>query len=95
MPSRAKRRSTARRASAQTAAPGLWRRRKWWFLGGASAAGMTLLVALTLALSGPEATELTVELGAAPDVVLATLDGDFRVSENRGEVLLLYFSFPG
>ena len=99
MASRAKRRSTTRRASGQTAAPDLWQRGKWWLVGGGLAAGLALLVALTFAFGGPERPEITgEELGlanAAPDMTLATLDGVFRLSENRGEVLLLYFSFPG
>ena len=31
----------------------------------------------------------------APDITLATLGGNFQLSEHRGEVMLLYFSFPG
>lgn len=31
----------------------------------------------------------------APDVTLNTANGEFRLSEQRGKVLLLYFSFPG
>ncbi len=31
----------------------------------------------------------------APDVTLNTVDGEFRLSQHRGKVLLLYFSFPG
>ncbi len=30
----------------------------------------------------------------APDFTLATLGGNFQLSEHRGEVMLLYFSFP-
>ena len=102
MAPRPERRSTTRRASVQTAAPDLWQRRRWWFIVGGVAGAMALLAALTFALSGPEATERTVDVGPAPvsaelaaDMTLATLDGDFRLSENRGEVMLLYFSFPG
>ena len=29
------------------------------------------------------------------DVTLATLDGEFRLSQYRGKVVALYFSFPG
>ncbi len=101
MASKARRRSP-RRASGQTAAPYVWQRWKWWFTGGGVAGLIALLAALTFALSGPEATERMADAGAArvsaetaPDVTLATLDGEFRLSENRGEVLLLYFSFPG
>ncbi|MFQ5860301.1 MAG: hypothetical protein ACE5IG_01965 [Dehalococcoidia bacterium] len=31
----------------------------------------------------------------APDVTLATADGPFQLSEQRGDVVVLYFSFPG
>lgn len=31
----------------------------------------------------------------APDVSLGTANGEFRLSQNRGKVLVLYFSFPG
>jgi len=31
----------------------------------------------------------------APDITLNTADGEFRLSQQRGKVLLLYFSFPG
>ena len=103
MASKGKRRSTgrtsARAPSGRTEANGRWQRAKWWFVGGGLAAGLALLVALTFAIGGPERPEITgQELGsakAAPDMTLATLDGNFRLSENRGEVLLLYFSFPG
>ncbi len=30
-----------------------------------------------------------------PEVTLNTVDGEFRLSQERGKVLLLYFSFPG
>ncbi len=31
----------------------------------------------------------------APDITLNTANGEFRLSQQRGKVLLLYFSFPG
>ena len=31
----------------------------------------------------------------APDVVLPTFADDFRLSDHRGDVAVLYFSFPG
>ena len=43
--------------------------------------------------SASEPNNVTAE--AAPDVILATADGEFRLSEQRGKVLVLYFSFPG
>jgi len=33
--------------------------------------------------------------GLAPDVRLNTADGEFRLSQQRGKVVVLYFSFPG
>ena len=96
MASRTKRRAAARRSDQHTRLPGVWRRGKWWFIGGGIAGAIALLVALTFAFSGPEITGQEFGLGeAAPDITLTTLNGDFRLSENRGEVLLLYFSFPG
>lgn len=31
----------------------------------------------------------------APDVSMSTANGEFRLSQQRGKVLVLYFSFPG
>lgn len=31
----------------------------------------------------------------APDVSVSTANGEFRLSQQRGKVLVLYFSFPG
>jgi hypothetical protein len=31
----------------------------------------------------------------APDITLATTEGDYRISEQRGSVVVLYYSFPG
>ncbi len=71
-------------------------RRKWWFIGGGLIAAVALLVSLTFAFSGPQARESElVSANPAPEMTLATLSGDFQLSENQGEVLVLYFSFPG
>ena len=71
-------------------------RRSWWFIGGGLIAAVALLVGLTFAFSGPQAREPElVSANPAPDMTLATLSGEFQLSENRGEVLVLYFSFPG
>jgi hypothetical protein len=40
-------------------------------------------------------TEVSYTAQAAPDIVLATADGEFRLSQQKGKVLVLYFSFPG
>ncbi len=59
-------------------------------------AAVALLVGLTFAFSGPQSRESAlVSANPAPDMTLATLSGDFQLSENQGEVLVLYFSFPG
>jgi hypothetical protein len=31
----------------------------------------------------------------APDITLRTENGDFRVADQKGKVVVLYFSFPG
>jgi len=31
----------------------------------------------------------------APDIILSTSEGEFRLSDHTGDVTLLYFSFPG
>ena len=78
---------------------GIWERRKWWFVGAAAVGAIALLAVLTPMLSGPDIPEIAGQefrtSETAPDMTLVTLDGEFRLSENRGKVLLLYFSFPG
>ena len=70
--------------------------RTWLFIGGGLAAAVVLLVVLILAFSGPQVRESELGLAnPAPDMTLATLSGEFQLSENKGEVLVLYFSFPG
>jgi len=32
---------------------------------------------------------------AAPDVTLRTVNGTFRLSQYKGQVLILFFTFPG
>lgn len=70
----------------------LWRRGKWWFVTGGIAGAGTLLFVLSTSLSEPKSSEPDI---AAPDLALATEDGQFRLSGLRGRPLLLYFSFPG
>ena len=88
----AKQHKSPRERGRQVRARGLWQRGKWWFTGGGVAGAVALLVVLTSALSGPE---ITTGGEPAPDMVLATANGEFRLSDQRGEVSLLYFSFPG
>ena len=90
--SRAEQRKAPRKRGRQTQPRGLWQRGQWWLIGGGLTGAIALLVVLTSALSGPTAATGR-EL--APDMVLATANGEFQLSEHRGEVSLLYFSFPG
>ncbi len=51
----------------------------------------SLFVSGLLTGSGTESTEKE----PAPDIVLTTAAGNFQLSEHRGMVVVLYFSFPG
>ncbi len=86
MTSKAKRRKTPqpRRST--------WGRGKGWFITGGVVGAIALLVFLSTSLSGPKTSEPGV---TAPDVTLATLNGELQLAAQKGNVLLLYFSFPG
>ena len=88
----ARQKRPSRQRGRRTPAQGPWQRWKLWFIGGGVAGAVALLVVLTSVLSGPE---ITTRGEPAPDMVLATANGEFRLSDQRGEVSLLYFSFPG
>ena len=79
----------SRQRGRQTPARDPWQRGKRWLVGGGVAGAVALLVVLTSALSGPEPAAGR-EL--APDMVLATANGEFQLSDQRGKVSLLYFS---
>ncbi len=51
------------------------------------------LFAATSRLGSPEGGSVSAE--PAADITLATEAGDFQLSDLRGQVVLLYFSFPG
>ena len=88
----AKQHKSPRTGGKQVPARGLWQRGKWWFTGGGVAGAIALLAVLSFALSTPQ---IPVGRELAPDIALATADGAFQLSDRRGEVWLLYFSFPG
>ncbi len=88
----AKQHKSPRTRGRKIPARGLWQRGKWWLTGGGVAGSIALLVVLSSALSN---SPLPVGGELAPDIALATADGAFRLSDRRGEVSLLYFSFPG
>lgn len=85
--SKGKRRRPAPRAEP----PSIWQRGKWWFIGGGIVGAVALLAILSSSFSGGG----TASGETAPDITLATAAGEFQLSEQRGEVTLLYFSFPG
>ena len=71
----------------------VWKRGRWWFIGAGVTSVIAILVVVSISFSGPESSA---PLVAAPDLVLGNTSGqEFRVSEARGNPLLLYFSFPG
>ena len=88
----AKQHNSPRTRGKRVPARGLWQRGKWWFTGGGVAGAIALLAVLSFALSTPQ---IPVGRELAPDIALATADGAFQLSDRRGEVWLLYFSFPG
>ena len=74
--------------------PGSNSRRLIWVVG--------LALVLAVGISGLFLTSFLTDSGKestsnelAPDFTLATLGGNFQLWEHRGEVMLLYFSFPG
>ncbi len=67
------------------------RQRQWWLV----AAGAVLVIALALVLSAGQPGSQEAAADLAPDLTLTTLQGDFRLSEKRGDILALYFSFVG
>ena len=89
---KARQRTSFRKRAPQRQVQGLWQRGRLWFIGGGIAGAVALLVVFTSVLSGPE---ITTGGEPAPDMVLDTANGEFQLSDQRGEVSLLYFSFPG
>ena len=80
------------RRNRQTSAS-VWQRKKWWFIGGGAVAAIAILIVLSTSLSGPKTSAPGI---AAPDLVLASTNGqEFRLSDQRGQPMLLYFSLPG
>ena len=77
-----------------------WRRggsRLSWALLGSG--GAFLLGIIIYGLFTTSAVERSLETAPAPtmapDVAFVTADGEFRLADHRGRVVLLYFSFPG
>lgn len=86
------RKQEGKRSATPQSRRALWSRGKWWFIGGGVAAAIVLLFLLSTSLSGSKTSKAGIP---APDITLATLDGEIRLSDLRGQPLLLYFSFPG
>ncbi len=74
---------------------GFIRRRLFWSVAASLAlvtAAFSLFASGLLTSSG---TEPTASYELAPDIVVATAAGSFQLSDQRGKVVVLYFSFPG
>ncbi len=89
MSARAKRRQPTRGRSSSI------RKRLTWVgvLGLVLVIAISGLFAATIWLGSPEGESVSAE--PAVDITLATEAGDFQLSDLRGQVVLLYFSFPG
>ena len=89
MSARAKRRQPTRERSSSI------RKRLTWVgvLGLVLVIAISGLFAATIWLGSPEGGSVSAE--PAADITLATEAGDFQLSDLRGQVVLLYFSFPG
>ncbi len=89
MSARAKRQQPTRRRSSSI------RKRLTWVgvLGLVLVIVVSGLFAATSRLGIPEGGSVSAE--PAADITLATEAGDFQLSDLRGQVVLLYFSFPG
>ncbi len=59
------------------------------------AVGVFVLLAVVLVFSTGLLATPKAEAELAPDLTLKTLQGDFQLSNHRGEAVVLYFSFVG
>ncbi|MFQ5812190.1 MAG: hypothetical protein ACE5I2_03215 [Anaerolineae bacterium] len=70
------------------------RKRRGWLVTLAGALFILVVIGVSLFSTGLLGSqEASAEL--APDLTLATLEGNFRLSQERGNVAVLYFSFVG
>lgn len=67
------------------------RGKPWWLV----AAGVLAVVIGVFGFSSSRLGSQEAAAELAPDITLTTLQGDYRLSEQRGEVVVLYFSFVG
>ena len=67
------------------------RRRLWW----AAAGGLILFVAWQVVSNPLPSSQGQSVAGLAPDITLTTRQGDYRLSERKGNLVALYFSFIG
>lgn len=67
------------------------RRRLWW----AAAVGMLLLFGWLVFANRLPVGQSQTSAEPAPELTLTTAHGEYRLSEQKGEVVALYFSFVG
>lgn len=70
------------------------RRGRGWLVALAGALFILVVIGVSLFSTGLLGSQEAVA-EQAPDLALATLQGDFRLSQERGNVVVLYFSFVG
>ncbi len=65
----------------------------WILLAGGGVFVLGVLLASFLAIAVNRGEDVRGE--SAPDITVATTNGEFTLSQHRGKVVALYFSFPG
>ena len=70
------------------------RRRQRWLSIGAGSLFVLFVVGVSLVSTGLLGSR-EAEAGLAPDITLATTQGELALSQMRGDVAVLYFSFVG
>ena len=69
---------------------------RWALLAGGGGFLLGIIIYGLFATSAVDrGSEAAPALTMAPDVAFVTADGEFRLTDHRGRVVLLYFSFPG
>jgi len=70
---------------------------KWLSIGGVVAIvlGIIIYSLFSTGIIGSGGGTSKASADVAPDLTLPTMNGELRLSEERGKVVVLYFSFPG
>ena len=74
---------------------GFTRRRLMWAVVASLVVAIATVSLIASSLLTNSGTESTASYELAPDIAVATAAGNFQLSDHRGKVVVLYFSFPG